>query len=106
MLIILTAVLLPNNLLANKAIIFFIDGAEGIRNGIKDVFGWRPHRIILDWYHLSKKCRERLSMAMKGCEIRNEVLKEVLALLWLGKVAATVECLRGLDSSKVQNLAK
>ena len=103
MLIILTAFLLSNKMFTNKSIIFFADGADNIKNGIKDIFGWRPYRIILDWYHLRKKCKERLSMAMKGREVRNMVLKKLISLLWLGKVDAAVEYLRNLDIKMVRN---
>ncbi len=93
-LILLTSFLLYNDLLTNKTLMFFTDGAVDIKNAIKDIYGWRPYQIILDWYHLKKKCKERLSMALKGREIRNVVLKQVLALLWLGKVDAAVLYLR------------
>lgn|GEM_PF-1787291 len=101
--ILLTSFLLYNGLLTNKNIIFFADGAPEIKNAIKDIYGWRPYQIILDWYHLKKKCKERLSMALKGSKIRNDVLKEVLALLWLGKVDSAALYLLNLDNSKVRN---
>jgi hypothetical protein len=75
MLRILIAFMLNNNIFENKTLIFFTDGADNIKNAIKDMFDWRTYRIILDWYHLEKKCKERLSMGMNGKEIRNEVLK-------------------------------
>ena len=102
-LILLTSFLLYNDLLTNKTLMFFTDGAVDIKNAIKDVYGWRPYQIILDWYHLKKKCKEQLSMALKGCEIRNDVLKQVLALLWLGNVDSSIQYLRNLDKSKVRN---
>ena len=45
-LITLTAFLLNNDLFKNKAIVFFADGADNIKNGVKDIFGWRPYKII------------------------------------------------------------
>jgi hypothetical protein len=103
MLRILVAFMLNNNIFENKTLIFFADGADNIKDAIKDVFGWRPYRIILDWYHLKKKCKERLSMGMNGKKIRNEVLKGVLSILWLGKVDIAIEYLKSLDSSKIKN---
>ena len=70
--------LLHNQLLVNQSLVFFTDGANNIRTHIKDFFGFRPYRIILDWYHLQKKCGEYLSMAIKGTKIRNEVLSRRL----------------------------
>lgn len=101
--ILLTSFLLYNDLLTNKTLLFFTDGAVDIKNAIKDIYGWRPYQIILDWYHLKKKCKEQLSMALKGHEIRNDVLKQVLALLWLGNVDVSIQYLRNLDKSKVRN---
>ena len=101
--ILLMSFLLYNDLLTDKTIMFFTDGAADIKNVIKDMYGWRAYRILLDWYHLKKKCQERLSMAMKGRELRNAVLKQVLIQLWLGKVDAAILYLRSLDTSKVRN---
>jgi hypothetical protein len=103
MLGILTAFLLHNDLFENKCLIFFTDGADDIKNAIRDTFAWRPYRIILDWYHLKKKCQERLSMAMKGREIRNEVLLKITQFLWLGKVEKAIEYLKMLDDRKIKN---
>jgi hypothetical protein len=101
-LILLTAFLLHNDL-ANRMIVVFADGADDIKNAVRDLYGWAPYRIILDWFHLAKKCKERLSMGMKGRAIRNDVLKQLLSLLWLGKVDAAIEYLKHLDASKVRN---
>jgi hypothetical protein len=95
--------LLCNGLFENKSIIFFTDGADDIKNPIREVFSWRHYRIILDWYHLKKKCKERLSMAIKGRDWRNEVLKNILIFMWLGKVDDAVEHLRKIDNYKIKN---
>jgi hypothetical protein len=67
-------------------LVFFTDGAEDLLGAIQNVFGFLPFKLILDWYHLDKKCQQRLSMALKGMQIRNKVLEELLAWLWIGKV--------------------
>lgn len=103
MLIVLMAFLFQNGLFTNKALVFFTDGADDIKKTIREVFQWRPYRIILDWYHLKKKCQERLSMAMRGKEIRNDVLKHLLGFLWLGKVDSGVEYLMNLDPKTIKN---
>ena len=59
--------------------------------------------IILDWYHLEKKCKEELSRAMKGREIRNKVLKRLTYLLWYGLVDHAIEALKNLDSDLIKN---
>jgi hypothetical protein len=106
MLLIMLAFLLENNELQHKHIIFFTDGASDIRKAIKDMFGWRPYQILLDWYHLREKCKQRLSMAMKGKDFRNEAVKDVLSILWAGNVEGAVEYLRNIDSKKIKNKAE
>lgn len=100
---ILMAFLLYNDLLADRLVVFFIDGADDIKDAIKATFGWRPYKIILDWLHLKKKCQERSSMGMKGRKIRNEALAKLLPLLWLGKVQDAIEHLKSLDDSLVKD---
>ncbi|WP_319575735.1 hypothetical protein [uncultured Desulfobacter sp.] len=66
-------------------------------------FSWYKNiGIILDWYHLEKKCKEQLSLALKGRKIRNETLDKLKPLLWHGltdKAVAHLESI-GKDSIK------
>jgi hypothetical protein len=55
---------------------------------------------------IQKKCQERLSMGMKGKQIRNKVLEYILQLLWLGKINLAVAYLRGLNEDEVKNPAE
>ena len=50
--------------LLKKQLVFFTDGAREIHNEISRMFGFANYKIILDWYHLQKKCSEQLSMAL------------------------------------------
>jgi hypothetical protein len=93
-----------NNLLFNAGmIVFYVDGADDLRSGIRRLFQWLPYKIILDWYHLKKKCEQRLSMAIKGTINRNMVLDEVLTYLWIGRVDLAVVYLRGLEPKMVKD---
>lgn len=94
---------LCHNKLQDRLLVFFTDGADELKSAIKAIYGFRTFKIILDWYHLTKKCKERLSMGMKGRKVRNEVLKELLALLWQGQVEAASKYLEHLDDGKVRN---
>jgi hypothetical protein len=95
---------LINNLLFNAGlIVFYVDGADDLRCGIRRLFHWVPHKIILDWYHLKKKCEQRLSLSIKGTINRNMVLDEVLTYLWVGRVDSAVAYLRGLDPKMVKD---
>ncbi len=52
---------------------------------------------------MQKKCKEFLSMALKGRIIRNEVLTEIMPLLWFGLTDRTIEVLEEIDDDKVKN---
>jgi hypothetical protein len=55
--------------------------------------------LILDWYHLQKKCHDLLSMICQGRKIKGEVEKQLLPLLWQGDVEAACQLLEGLRQS-------
>jgi len=94
----LIAFLLHNGLLQGHYVQFFVDGARSLHAAILSMFHWLPHfRIILDWYHLEKKCEYELSLALKGSKIRNTVLEQLLPLLWLGKVDAAIAFLQNIS---------
>jgi len=96
------AFLLFNGLLQNE-LVFFTDGARNIKNNIEQFFSFRPYTIVLDWFHLKKKSQELLSMALKGKDIRNNVLQKMLRILWVGDVQGAIECLRSLPNSIIKN---
>jgi hypothetical protein len=61
---------------------FFVDGQRVLQDSIINFFSWYINiGIILDWYHLEKKCKEQLSLALKGRHIRNEILETLTDLL-------------------------
>ena len=98
----LASFLLHNNLL-EKQLSFFVDGARDINNMIYNMFGKLNIKIILDWYHLEKKCLEQLSMALKGSKIRNEFMDKLRPALWFGKVDKAINLLQTLEPEKVKN---
>jgi hypothetical protein len=104
-LVLVLAFLLHNGLLSSAGqLIFFIDGEASLRLAIQSLFlGLLPFKIILDWFHLEKKCKERLSMGMKGKCIRNKVLGHITPLLWHGKVEAAIAYLQGLNAGDIKN---
>jgi hypothetical protein len=80
------AFLLRNGLTQHR-LRFYVDGQRTLQEGILTFFSWhRAVSLILDWFHLVKKCKELLSMAMKGRVYRNEHVRAVLRLLWYGLV--------------------
>lgn len=98
------AFLLSNGLLSEPgSLVFFTDGARDLRSAIFDLFTFLPFKIILDWYHLEKKCKDLLSMAINGKQVKNQTLTELLAWLWLGKVDRAVNVLRDLKEDMIKN---
>jgi len=90
--------------------VFFTDGARDIHNEISRRFGFANYKIILDWYHLEKKCKEfessarrTLCMALKGKEIRNEFLAELTPCLWFGNIDGAIQLLQNISPKKVGN---
>ena len=93
------AYLLQRNLLAGRTLVFFTDGARDIFTNIEELFSFRSYTVILDWYHLKKRCQEYLSMSVKGKEKRNEILQKLLRILWVGNVDEALAYLRNLDET-------
>lgn len=96
------AFLLVNNLLSRE-LVFLTDGAQDIRSHIQSVFQFHPYMVILDWFHLKKRCQEWLSMAIRGKDKRNAILEKALRYLWAGDVAGASEYLSSLDPADIKN---
>jgi hypothetical protein len=93
--------LLHNDLL-EKQLVFFVDGARDLNNMINTMFHNFNIKIILDWYHLEKKCLEQLSMALNGSKIRNEFMNELRPALWFGRVDEAINLLQTLEPEKIR----
>lgn len=99
----LLAFLLHNQLFSSN-LIFFVDGQRSLYSALHFAFAWFPtYQIILDWFHLEKRCRENLSMALKGKEIRNDFLQQLLPSLWHGCTDIAITLLQELDPQLVKN---
>lgn len=96
------AFLLMNNLLSRE-LVFLTDGAQDLRSHIRSVFQFRPYTVILDWFHLKKRCQEWLSMAIRGKDRRNAILEKMLRYLWVGDVTSASEYLLSLDPADIRN---
>jgi hypothetical protein len=104
MMIVVLAFLLSNGLMSKSgSLVFFTDGARDLRLAIQNTFRFIPFKIILDWFHLEKKCKDLLSMAIKGKEVKNQTLTEMLAWLWLGKVDRALKVLSDLKEDTIKN---
>lgn len=94
--------LLYNGLL-KKQIVIFADGAREINDTVLKMLGFAKCKVILDWYHLEKKFKEQLSMALRGSKIRNEFLDELRPYLWFGNVSGAIKLLKEIDPKKVRD---
>jgi hypothetical protein len=100
----LVAFLLSNNLMQDYTLVFFADGAKNIKSYVEKYFSFRPYTLILDWYHLRKKCKEFISSSLAGTkEQKNEYTQSLLRLLWVGNVKEAILYLNGLGGSKVKS---
>lgn len=96
---ILLAFLLENGL-GKFRIQFFTDGHTLLNSSILRFFRcFLNIGIILDWFHLDKKCREQLSMAYRNRKIRNQILEKLMPLLRHGLVD---EAIKLLESTRVE----
>jgi len=97
------AFLLRNHLLTCN-LLFFVDGQRTLYTTILGAFAWlSSFQIVLDWYHLEKRCKEQLSMALKGRVIRNALLDELFPFLWHGCVDRAIALLQSVDSTQIKN---
>jgi hypothetical protein len=95
---------LLSNQLSGKRFQFFTDGHTILNDTIVRCFKWYPNcGIILDWFHLVKKCKEQLSLALKGRLIRNEILTGLMPLLWHGLTTQGIESLKQIGPEKIKN---
>ena len=99
----LTAFIFNNGLIGNR-LQFFTDGHKTLNEAILKSFNWFKNiGIILDWYHLEKKCKEQLSMAMQGRVVRNDVLERLLPILWHGLTDKAIIFLEEMDPHQIKN---
>lgn len=95
-----------NNDLVGNRFQFFTDGHKILNDTIIKCFSWRRNMgIILDWYHLEKKCKEQLSLGMKGRDFRNQVLEKLKPLLWHGLTDKAIALIAETDSNWIKNTA-
>jgi hypothetical protein len=102
-----TCLLVVAFLVANKRLrstwMFFVDGQRSLQDDLLRVFAWQGTlQLILDWYHVVKKCKEKLSEAMNNRHARNDAVKRVLRPLWHGDVDAAITFLHQIESKYIK----
>ena len=80
-----------------ERLIVIADGASWIRDFYStDLALIALSELILDWYHLQKKCHQLLSMVCRGRKVRKEVEEQLRPLLWRGDVETACQLLEAL----------
>jgi len=98
----LLAFLLDNGLWKH-GLTFLTDGQKTLQGAILRAFSWWGKvSLLLDWYHLEKKCKEQLSLAMKGRDLRNAALEKLRPLLWHGLTDRAIQFLGQLDPETIK----
>jgi hypothetical protein len=96
---------LLSNALKWRRFQFFMDGHKTLIDTILKMFAWKFNMgLILDWYHLAKKCKEQLSLALKGRHIRNQVLRDIMPLLWNGLTQRAIDVLKAVDPNQIKSI--
>ena len=93
------AYLLDKEMLQKRTLVFFVDGASNLLSNIAEMFSFRPYCVILDWYHLKKRCQEYLSMSFRNKEEKKQTLQRLLRILWAGNVTEAIQYLQNLSPS-------
>lgn len=90
----------------HRHLLVLADGARWIRAWYHQFasLGFQS-RLLLDWYHLSHKCRELACMICRGRTAKKPLLKVVLGCLWQGQVAEAITALEE-HRPQAKNVAK
>ena len=86
-------------------VVAITDGARSIRSLLEGLFG-PSAQVILDWYHLSKKVYQLLSMVAHGKAERERMQERVLGFLWRGEVREAVSFLGGVEARRAEALTE
>jgi hypothetical protein len=74
-----------------RAVVLLADGARWIRNWFTALATLRAtSSLILDWYHLRKKCADLGSMICHGRAAKQALLKPLYRAWWQGQVSAAI----------------
>lgn len=84
--------------------IFFTDGQRTLLDSIILRFAWKMNKkIILDYYHLQKKCNRQFSMAFHKDDKRAQNLYKTLQFLWYGLPNEAITFLQSIDTKHIKN---
>lgn len=71
---------------------------------ILKAFSWFSlSHVILDWYHLKKKCDSLFSLGLKGYKLTAESQTKIKQLLWYGGTDEAITSLHNKDPKWIKN---
>ncbi len=77
-----------------RKLLLIADGARWIRSFFAEMLGNIPDKaMILDWYHLRKKCYQLCSLICRGRKAKAHLLFVLYRHLWRGRVEEAVQVL-------------
>lgn len=83
----------------HRSLLLIADGARWIRNFYTDLLAHIPNKqMILDWYHLRKKCYDLSSMICRGRKAKASLLATLYRHLWRGRVDEAIQVLEDYRS--------
>jgi hypothetical protein len=81
----------------DQSLVVVGDGASWIRTFFRDHLAAFPGaEMVLDWYHLARKCRELAARICPAEAARARLLRRVLRALWGGQVSRARRVLRSI----------
>jgi hypothetical protein len=100
---ILIAFLLKNKCLTHNWV-FFTDGQRTLIDNVIARFAFKGnYKLILDYYHLQKKCAKQFYSALHKNERRDVYEKQLKDYLWYGLTHKAIEYLKSIDSKDIKN---
>lgn len=100
---ILIAFLLKNKCLTHNWV-FFTDGQRTLIDNVIARFDFKGnYKLILDYYHLQKKCVKQFYSALHKNERRDVYEKQLKDYLWYGLTEKAIEYLKNIDSKDIKN---
>ena len=83
----------------DRRLLLLADGAKWIRNFYQLLQGYLPtSQMILDWFHLQRKCYQFSAMICRGKKAKAKLLGSLYYHLWRGQVDETIQILKDYRS--------
>ena len=90
--------------LKQKNLVFLTDGERAIKKRISEVFNFCKYLYILDWPHITKSCKEHISMCISGDKkFRQDTTRKILRYLWVNRIDSAKSYLENLKDENIKS---